>query len=254
MTIPGARSAPSRLFSLVLGQKAQTMNHDSMKFVTVPDNTPRPRPGSLVRLHALGALMRGLVYPGCVVLDCGAFDGFLSKMHRNSGAYKTIVIDLDPQGLEIAKQRELLAVKGSLCEAPIGSNAIDVIFCLDVIEHVENDRSVVSEIGRMLRPHCDFRLPLVSRRWLNGRWGHLRNGYSEDTLRDFAAGAGLRILSQGLYFNLLSRLAYSLLFIYRIPPLWPSAKLRLINAITRFEPKVSRGRLEWWVELEKPTA
>jgi SAM-dependent methyltransferase len=205
--------------------------------------------------------MESLVFQGGRVIDFGGFDGLMATQLRTWGAAEVIVLDLNMQGVLSARQRGLSAILGSASEAPFASGSADAVFCLDMIEHVNQDRSVIQEIARVLRPggrvlltttSDDFHLPLVSRQWLNRLWGHVRNGYSDADLKDLCASAGLKIIRRGRYFNTLSRLFYSLFFIYRFPPFVPGLKLRMFRAIARLEPHVGWGALEHWVVAERP--
>jgi SAM-dependent methyltransferase len=71
---------------------------------------------------------------------------------------------------------------------PLASGSFDAVFAFDVIEHIENDRAVLSELVRILTdggtlwmstPSAGFEIfPRFLTCRANRGWGHVRNGYA----------------------------------------------------------------------------
>lgn len=85
------------------------------------------------------------------LLDIGCGTGsFLSGL---SDRYAPIGLDLHVPALRYTRTRgpwPLLA--GSADRLPLVDDSLDAVTALDVIEHLDDDRAVVSEIARVLRP------------------------------------------------------------------------------------------------------
>ena len=65
-----------------------------------------------------------------------------------------IGIDIDENCLNNKDVDE--AVVGSLTAIPLDSNSVDIVFCSDVIEHLEDPRQAFREIHRVLKPGGAF--------------------------------------------------------------------------------------------------
>lgn len=85
------------------------------------------------------------------LLDMGCGTGlFLQRRRADCDACG---IDLSPQALRYCRQRGLSAV--GLADAtrlPFGDASFDVITAFDLIEHIPDDRLIMAEIHRVLRP------------------------------------------------------------------------------------------------------
>jgi SAM-dependent methyltransferase len=81
---------------------------------------------------------------GQKVLDVGCGSGSGLRL-LSSTANEAVGIDLDPRlegdGLDIRNQ--------SICELP--SKSFDLVVCIDVIEHVEDDKTFVKQLARVAR-------------------------------------------------------------------------------------------------------
>lgn len=122
------------------------------------------------------------------------------------------LIDLGPvagiephrEYVEIARSRGLDDVHHGVVEdLPFESECFDLITCLDVIEHVSDDRAGFAELRRVLRPDGHLLVTVPAYRWL---WSHhdvINHHYRRYNHRELiatAASAGWRPLRHG-YFN-----------------------------------------------------
>jgi SAM-dependent methyltransferase len=126
------------------------------------------------------------VSPGDRVLDVGCDDGEIISRLR---ARRRVGLDLNPRcrdsavGLARADARAL----------PVQSCAFDVVLAFDIIEHVEDDRSVLAEMVRALAPGGTLWISTPAAAWrifpafltarANRGFGHVRNGYTLADLR-----------------------------------------------------------------------
>ena len=180
------------------------------------------RPGTLLRWHALKRTLKSEIKNNSTVLDIGSYDGFASgKLTEIYSNLNIILVDLDMSGLVKAKQKNLYAIYGSALNLPVGDSTVDVVLCLDLIEHIDDDSKVIEEISRVLRKDGRFILttpkengvsfPLLDRKRtleINKGWGHVRLGYSKNQIESLLHTHNLTSEKTSGYFNLLTRLTY----------------------------------------------
>lgn len=133
-----------------------------------------------------------LVDVGC---GTGRLLGRLAQMRPVGSA---IGIEAEDAALKRANGRQWL-IKGSAMRLPFDVAAVDVITCLDVLQHLpgEGDRVALGEMARVLRPGGMVFLRA------NAGGNH---GYRLGRLRALVQGAGLQI-QQATYLNMLPALA-----------------------------------------------
>jgi 2-polyprenyl-6-hydroxyphenyl methylase/3-demethylubiquinone-9 3-methyltransferase len=94
---------------------------------------------------------------GKVVLDIGCGGGFMAEALARRGA---VVIGVDPSREAIEAAREHAGAQGLAIDyrtgvgerLPIEAGSVDVVVCVDVLEHVDDLNVVISEVRRVLRP------------------------------------------------------------------------------------------------------
>ena len=105
------------------------------------------------------------------VLDLGCGGGFMSEALAQRGAQVT---GIDPAALAIDAARRHAATQnfpirydvGIGESLPYGDGEFDAVLCVDVLEHVEDLRRVLSEVRRVLRPGGTFLFDTINRNWL----------------------------------------------------------------------------------------
>jgi 2-polyprenyl-3-methyl-5-hydroxy-6-metoxy-1,4-benzoquinol methylase len=147
---------------------------------------------------ATGTFAARLARPGRVVTAVDASAESLAELERLHG-------DLVARGL-------LEPVHADLTQLPLESASIDVAFCMEVLEHVHEDGQAVREIARIVKPggvlvvsvpNSKAAKPLVERLGAAsvhrepGPAEHVREGYTEEELRELLASAGFRPTSVG---------------------------------------------------------
>jgi SAM-dependent methyltransferase len=130
------------------------------------------------------------------VLDAGCGSG---RTLEDLVEYGTVSgIELDPDAAEFAASRGCGEVKvGRLEELPWDAGAFDLITCLDVLEHIPNDRGALAELRRVSRPGGWLLLtvPAYQALWsLHDAANHHYRRYSRRSLRLVAVEAGWRLV------------------------------------------------------------
>ena len=91
------------------------------------------------------------------VLDVGCGGGLLAEEFARLGC---AVTGVDPSPESLASAREHAAAQGLAIEyqrsrgeaLPFAADSFDVVYCCDVLEHVDDPRQVLSETARVLEP------------------------------------------------------------------------------------------------------
>jgi SAM-dependent methyltransferase len=133
--------------------------------------------------------------PGAQLLDAGCGSGRTLDELVHYGEVQGI--ELDPDAAELARSRGKGEVRvGRLEELPWDSATFDLITCLDVIEHTEDDRLTLGELRRVCRPGgwLLVTVPAYQALWsVHDEANHHFRRYERSTLRAAAAEAGWRI-------------------------------------------------------------
>lgn len=209
------------------------------------------RPGTLLRWHALKGILKSEVKSNAVVLDIGGYDGFTSNnLMRLVPNLDVTVVDIDGAGLQSAKKKGLKTVYASALELPIRSNHADIVLCLDLIEHVNEDSKVIKEISRVLKKNGKLILttpmengvsfPFMDREKveaINRNWGHIRLGYSLEQMEIIFRHGNLTMEKTCAYFNFLTRLVYRFTILVKRNTL----KWFFCRVIMKLEPFIDYG-------------
>jgi 2-polyprenyl-6-hydroxyphenyl methylase/3-demethylubiquinone-9 3-methyltransferase len=111
--------------------------------------------GGFAMLHWLAASRAEHVPPApgpdavLVDLACG---GGLMAPHAARLGYRHVGVDLGRAGLEVARAHGLAPVRGSVLAVPLADGCADVVVAGEVLEHVEDDVTVLAECARLLTP------------------------------------------------------------------------------------------------------
>ncbi|HEX6964890.1 MAG TPA: class I SAM-dependent methyltransferase, partial [Gemmatimonadaceae bacterium] len=155
---------------------------------------------------------------GLDALDLGADNGVISWMFRQQGGRWTSA-DLTDE--TVSAIRAMVGERvHRLCDAslPFPDAAFDRVVVIDLLEHVADDRRLLAEIARCLRPGGRAVLHVPhAKRWallpplrhalgLTDEWhGHLRPGYDRATLERLLPGE-LRLVRARTYSRVFSHL------------------------------------------------
>ncbi|MGE5617580.1 MAG: class I SAM-dependent methyltransferase [Candidatus Woesearchaeota archaeon] len=129
------------------------------------------------------------------VLDAGCGSGRTLEDLARYGSVSGV--ELDPDAAEVAAARGCGEVKvGRLEELPWDADSFDLVTCLDVIEHIPDDRGALVELRRVCRPGGWLLLtvPAYQALWsLHDAANHHYRRYSRRSLRLVALEAGWRL-------------------------------------------------------------
>ena len=148
------------------------------------------------------ALLRQMVqdlFPGGaherVAIDIGAAAGGNTRVLRDLGL-TAIPLEFGMAGAAIAHQRGLPALQADARLLPLGTAVADIVVAFDVLEHIEDDSAVLSQIYRVLKPGGRrlVAVPADMALWSahDDAVGHVRR-YSRAGLRALTEEAGFRV-------------------------------------------------------------
>ena len=84
------------------------------------------------------------------ILDVGCKDGYLLKLIRSGNqSCKCYGIEKNPKGLEIIENCDVRVA--DVTNLPFGNNFFEIVFVLDVLEHVKDLDKAIEEIKRVLK-------------------------------------------------------------------------------------------------------
>jgi SAM-dependent methyltransferase len=138
-------------------------------------------------------LILGLV-EGTSVLDVGCGSGQLSKTLLDKG-YSVVAIDNDWRAVEIAKKKGIAAFFSDINDWKTDEK-FDCIILGDVLEHIEDDKSAMRKVYRMLKPNGCIVVNVPSYQFLFGKHDvamrHKRR-YSDCELKAKLKASGFKI-------------------------------------------------------------
>ncbi|WP_028577192.1 class I SAM-dependent methyltransferase [Desulfomicrobium escambiense] len=172
---------------------------------------------------------------GLRVLDAGCGRGDLVvSFSKANPSWQVTGIDLEPERIAIARAvRDRIGLKnaeyieGSVLELS-HDGRYDMVTCCDVLEHIQDDVSVMKKFHGSLKrggvllltfPSIPQRRHLGLVKWRERRigfsnedYGHVRDGYSIDQIRGILTGIGFRDVACAYTFGLWGTLCFDLFF------------------------------------------
>jgi SAM-dependent methyltransferase len=142
-------------------------------------------------------------------------------------------IELSDTSVSLARARGAGEVaSGSVLQMPFESDSFDLAVCLDVIEHLEDDRGALRELRRVVAPGGWLLVTVPAYQWLwsgHDEINHHFRRYTRATLQRVAEQAGWQQV-RNTHFNSL---------------LLPAAVL--LRILDRFSRKPTESSLDLWV-------
>jgi len=151
------------------------------------------------RNQLVGSLMSKYIpdYRNKKVLDVGCSEGaFLDYLSDKKVDVKAI--DIDNNAIEFCKERGYgHQVKyGSLLDIPYEKESFDIVFLLDIVEHVKDDHKAISEVSRVLGTDGSAIIIVPAYQWLwskNDEAYHHQRRYSVNLIKELVKSQDLRI-------------------------------------------------------------
>lgn len=137
------------------------------------------------------------------ILDFGCNAGFLVKF-LNIRGYKISGCDKSGEAINFGRAdgtENLKIMENNVL--PYANEEFDLVLCLDVLEHLEDDSAGLTEIKRVLKPggQAIITVPAFKFLWgLQDRVSHHRRRYTQPNLKKLAEAGGLKI-ERLSYFN-----------------------------------------------------
>ena len=157
------------------------------------------------RRTLVGSLLRryggGNGRPHLLEIGCGA-GGLLKELSQTSVAYG---MDVETESMKYCRKRGLERLcLGDAAALPYRSEQFDAVVCVDVLEHLDDDRAALADIYRVLKPGGRLLATVPAFQWLWSRRDvqlHHKRRYTLAELRERVAAAGFRTLKIS-YINL----------------------------------------------------
>ncbi len=160
----------------------------------------------------LGTLPR---HAGLEILDVGCGAG--NMIHHLSAYGRVRGVELDPRPVKIAQARGYDVRQADAARGiPFEDSAFDLVTALDVIEHADDDRSILSEAQRVLKPGGHLLVTTPAFQWLwsyNDELNAHKRRYTAAELNARVREAGLAVRRTSYNFFLVFPLAAGLILL-----------------------------------------
>jgi SAM-dependent methyltransferase len=129
------------------------------------------------------------------LLDCGCGTGFnLATLLRPYG--RAFGFDLTPGGLTLARAAGVPLTRADMAAIPFQSSRFDLVTSFDVMQYVQDDYAVATELARVLKPGGGLVITAAALDVLRGghagTWPEVRR-YTTASMRAIVEGAGLEV-------------------------------------------------------------
>jgi SAM-dependent methyltransferase len=165
------------------------------------------------------------------ILDAGCGSG---RNMLDLTRYGTVSgIELSDTSVALARARNVgEVIEGSILDMPFAADSFDLAVCLDVIEHLQDDRGALRELRRVLSPGGSLVVTVPAYQWLwsgHDEINHHHRRYNRHTLLDAAHDAGWSCAGATYFNSLLLPVAIAL------------------RALDRVHTKTTESSLDLWV-------
>ncbi len=115
---------------------------------------PGEQHGELVHAEHLARYrVAAALAEGKRVLDAACGEGYGTAMLAQAGAASVTGVDVDETTVRRARERYGLGFEvGDIAALPFGDDSFDLVVCFETIEHVEDPRTALAELARVLDP------------------------------------------------------------------------------------------------------
>jgi SAM-dependent methyltransferase len=173
------------------------------------------------RRRVLDRVVAGLGLPrGVRILDAGCGSG--RNMVELSRYGAVTGVELSPLSVQAARERRVgEVVAGSIADMPFDDDSFDLAVCLDVVEHLDDDRGALAELRRVVARGGKLLVTVPAYQWLwssHDTVNQHRRRYTKATLLRAAADAGWSCARITYFNSLLLPVAIALRALERVRP------------------------------------
>lgn len=173
--------------------------------------------GDDIRWITQRPLINGLLEsePTGLRLDCGCGLGMYQRKMRQ-GATQAMAMDIQEHNLRYCLKEGLItntAIRGDTSFLPFAADTFDTVLCSEVIEHIVDDQQAVKELSRVLKPggRLIISVPVPPGNIDLDEYGHKREGYTPEALKDLLKSQGLDVQTMDFCFFSWSRMVMQVL-------------------------------------------
>jgi ubiquinone/menaquinone biosynthesis C-methylase UbiE len=170
---------------------------------------------------------------GANVVDAACGTGYGSKLLSQSGAASVHGFDLCPQTIARAKEQlggdRLYFTQADVTALPLAARSVDLLVCFETIEHVADDRGLLREAVRVLRPGGRFLCSSPNRLLTNPGTGLSDRPFNEHHVREYSTSEFASLLAE--HFRQVTLLGQSFYSTRWASTLKSAARLRRISAV-----------------------
>lgn len=142
------------------------------------------------------------------ILEVGIGIGIFTDKLLTKG--KVFGVDIVPEFVDAARKRHgsrpdleyLVADMGAGIPGILAGRTFDTIVCMNVLEHIEDDRTTLTNFLKLLRPGGKLVLVVPAHRWLfnplDSNDGHFRR-YEKTELHDKLVSSGFSVVREGTF-------------------------------------------------------
>jgi len=138
-----------------------------------------------------------VIYKNPQILDIGCGTGFNITYLHQLGYNQITGLDFSPDALAYCHSRQLeILLCGNAEKLPIHQHSYDIILTLDMLEHLKDDRSALSEVFRVLKPDGSLIIfvPAFQFLWsFQDEISHHQRRYTAKELKEKIIQAGFEI-------------------------------------------------------------
>jgi len=136
------------------------------------------------------------------ILDIGCGTGMMMQSMGSHG--QTYGLEISPDAIRLSKQRGLHRIVRSNAGMglPFKNAAFDAVTCLDVLEHLDDDRNLIKEVFRVLKPggHVIITVPAFQIQWSRHDVAvHHKRRYTRSSMLKKVDGLGWQVVREGYY-------------------------------------------------------
>ena len=130
-----------------------------------------------------------------LILDLGSATGG-NSLHMMNLGLNVVSVEFSDYGVQVQRSKGLDVIQADAKSLPFTSDNFDLVVCLDVLEHIEEDYLATKEIHRILKPSGKFlfSVPEDPKLWSEHdvAVNHVRR-YTKESLSNLVINAELKI-------------------------------------------------------------